>query len=272
MMQQTKPNKNGEPHDGRPQGTPLRVTPIGKSMDDGHNQTSRQRELPQRKSIRLKGYDYSQAGLYFITVCTQDRLCLFGKIQNGEMILNDSGNMIQRQWVALPERFHNIAIHEFAIMPNHFHGIVGASLVGARSLVNARPLEGTRNHESIPNVETANDATIQKIRENHDGQPHTRAPTRGAPTVYTHNRGSSNDRAPTRVAPTTVGDVVGAFKSLTTHDYIQNIKKNDWQPFNKKLWQRNYYEHIIRDEKSYDQISEYIQTNPLKWQDDQYYA
>ena len=82
--------------------------------------------------------------------------------------------------------------------------------------------------------------------------------------------GAQNVGQPRGIAPT-VGDVVGAFKSLSTNDYIRNVKQNNWQPFNKKLWQRNYYEHIIRDEKTYYQISEYIQTNPLKWQDDKYY-
>jgi REP-associated tyrosine transposase len=66
--------------------------------------------------------------------------------------------------------------------------------------------------------------------------------------------------------------MVGAFKSLTTNEYIRGVKNNDWSRFNKKLWQRNYYEHIIRDEKSYYQILEYVQTNPLKWQDDKYYV
>ena len=75
---------------------------------------------------------------------------------------------------------------------------------------------------------------------------------------------------PQGIAPA-VDDVIGVFKSLTTNNYIQNVKQNNWQRFNKKLWHRNYYEHIIRDEKSYHQISEYIQTNPLKWQDDKYY-
>lgn len=67
-------------------------------------------------------------------------------------------------------------------------------------------------------------------------------------------------------------DIVHRFKTLTTKRYTDGVKNNDWPRFNKKLWQRNYYEHIIRDEESYYQISEYIQTNPLKWQDDQYYA
>ena len=131
-------------------------------------------------------------------------MCLFGKIKNEKMILNDAGEMVKHQWQNLIYRFNTLKLHDFIIMPNHFHGIVkcvGAPLVGAQ----------------------------------------------------------------------TVGDMVGAFKSLTTNDYIRNVKKNHWQSFNKKLWQRNYYEHIIRDEKSCCQISKYIQTNPLKWHDDKYY-
>ncbi len=65
--------------------------------------------------------------------------------------------------------------------------------------------------------------------------------------------------------------MVGAFKSLTTNDYIRNVKHNNWKPFNRKLWQRNYYEHIIRDHESYSNIAEYIRNNPLKWQKDKYY-
>jgi hypothetical protein len=66
-------------------------------------------------------------------------------------------------------------------------------------------------------------------------------------------------------------DMIGAFKSLTTNDYIYNVKNNHWKPFNSTLWQRNYYEHIIRDEKSYNNISEYIVNNPLNWKDDTFY-
>jgi REP-associated tyrosine transposase len=76
---------------------------------------------------------------------------------------------------------------------------------------------------------------------------------------------------PQGIAPT-VGNVVGAFKSLSTNEYIRNVKQNNWRTFDNKLWQRNYYEYIIRDEKSYYQISEYIQNNALKWQDDKYYV
>ena len=90
----------------------------------------------------------------------------------------------------------------------------------------------------------------------------------GVPLVGTQNVGQPGQ--PQGIAPT-VGDVVGAFKSLTTNNYIRKVKQHNWQRFNKKLWQRDYYEHIIRGEKSYYQILEYIQTNPLKWRDDKYY-
>ncbi|OIN83946.1 transposase IS200 like family protein [Francisella sp. TX07-6608] len=75
--------------------------------------------------------------------------------------------------------------------------------------------------------------------------------------------------ATTRVAPTTLSDIIGAFKSLTTNAYINGVKTKNWQPFDKRLWQRNYYEHIIRNEKSYNEIIKYIQLNPLKWELDE---
>src|ERR1035437_8881183 len=87
--------------------------------------------IHHRKSIRLKGYDYSQAGLYFITICVQDRKCLFGKIENDEMILNDAGKIADEQWGKLPERFTNMELDVFQIMPNHMHGIILLNDVGA---------------------------------------------------------------------------------------------------------------------------------------------
>jgi len=176
-------------------------------------------DTQHRRSIRLIDYDYSQAGLYFITICTQDRLCLFGQIKGDKMNFNDAGQMIETQWLNLAQRFPNIKLGEYITMPNHFHGII--KIVGA-------PLVGAQNNIK-PQI----------------GQPQGIAPT--------------------------VGTMIGAFKSITTNKYVGGVKQNNWQRFNKKLWQRNYYEHIIRNEKSYRQISEYIKTNPAKWQDDTYY-
>jgi putative transposase len=81
-----------------------------------------------RRSIRLKSYDYSRAGAYFVTICTHGRECLFGEVMDGAMRLNDAGQSVQAEWVRLPERFQTIELDEFVIMPNHLHGII---LVGA---------------------------------------------------------------------------------------------------------------------------------------------
>jgi len=177
-----------------------------------------------RRSIRLKGYDYSRAGLYFITICTHHRLCLFGNIENGKMILNDAGRMVQKEWLKLPKRFSNIQLHEYVVMPNHFHSIleitVGATLVVAQ-----------------------NDGVVHRDER---GQPQGIAPTK----------------------PKTIGDMVGAFQSIVTVEYIRGVKQLGWQPFNGKLLQRNYWEHVIRNEQSYQRIAEYIINNPKNWDSD----
>ena len=210
------------------------------------------KSYPNRKSIRLKGYDYSQAGLYFITICVQNRECLFGKIGVGvslvdnqnhnapEMILNDAGKMIETEWLNLKNRFPNIELHEYVVMPNHFHGIleiVGATLAVAQNDVNA-PVR-------VSLVDTQNNI-------NEKGQPQGIAPT---------------------IAPTakTIGDMMDAFKSITTVEYIRGVKNLGWKPFDGKLWQRNYYEIIVRDERAYQNISNYIINNPEKWQNDKFY-
>ncbi len=78
-------------------------------------------EIHHRRSIRLKEYNYSSPGYYFVTVCTQYRYCLFGRVINGQMQLNDAGKMVDYQWTILSNRFHNIQIDEYVVMPNHFH-------------------------------------------------------------------------------------------------------------------------------------------------------
>ena len=165
-----------------------------------------------RHSIRLKKYDYSRSGLYFVTICTQNRECLFGNVVNGKMKLNSAGKIIDSVWKSLSKRFP-IVLDEFQIMPNHVHMIV--NIVGAGFM-----------------------------------------PARG-------------ERATTRVAPTvTLGDIIGAFKSLITHEYIMGVKNNGWKPFDKRLWQRNYYEHIIRTENDLNKIRKYIINNPSMWDRD----
>ncbi len=171
----------------------------------------------RRKSIRLSSYDYSQSGFYFITICTQDKLCLFGQVTDGEMTMSAAGKQIDLCWQDISERFPGAKLHRHIIMPNHLHGII--ELVGA-PLVGAQP--------------------------GHKGQSQEIAPT--------------------------LGDIVGGFRSLSTNAYILGVRQQGWPSFVKKLWQRNYYEHVIRTEESFRQISEYIETNPLRWQEDKYYV
>lgn len=104
-----------------------------------------------RRSVRLKGYDYSQTGLYYITICVQNRACLFGKIENGNMILNDAGHMIENEWLKLTERFKNIVLHEYVIMPNHFHAIL--EIVGANVMISQNNTT-IRNENGEPNLYT----------------------------------------------------------------------------------------------------------------------
>ncbi|NJN28819.1 MAG: hypothetical protein HC819_24005 [Cyclobacteriaceae bacterium] len=175
--------------------------------------------IHNRRSIRLRGHDYSQAGMYFVTICCQDRACRLGKIENDRMILNECGNIAYAEWLKLTERFSNFELDVFQIMPNHMHGInalndvsVGATLAVA------------------PNTVAPNNANIR----------------------------SEASPAPTK----TIGDIVGAYKSLVANGCLDIYKsKNKTMG---KLWQRNYHEHIIRNERSYQRISEYIYNDPSK--------
>jgi len=184
--------------------------------------------IHHRRSIRLKGYDYSQAGLYFITICCQDRICRFGQIENGEMILNEYGQIAYDEWVKLLERFPNFELDVFQIMPNHMHGII--ALVGATLAV------------------AQNDSVAQNEM------------------IVGNDIRAGASPAPTK----TVGDIIGAYKSLVANGCLDIFKtKNETMG---KLWQRNYHEHIIRDEQSYHRISEYIINNPENWTDDKFYT
>jgi len=179
-------------------------------------------DIHHRRSIRLTGYDYSQCGYYFITVCTQRRQCLFGEIEKGRMILNDAGKMIGRWWNELKNKYANIEIDEYVIMPNHCHGIINiVGMVGADPCVCP---EGKGEH--------------------------TGSPLRGRP-IY---------------------KMVQWFKTMTTNEYIRNVKQNHWGPFEGKLWQRNYYEQIVRDEISLQRMREYVVNNPYQWQQDKLFA
>jgi len=175
-------------------------------------------KIHHRRSIRLHGYDYSQAGFYFITICTQNRTHLFGENVDDEMVLNDAGLMIDKWYFELENKFHDIQCHQMVIMPNHTHFIV--QNVGADLRV-------------CP--EHSNQGTHSEQGE-HAGSPLHR--------------------------------VVQWFKTMTTNQYIKMVKQYILPPFNNRIWQRNYWEHIIRNDDEYRRISQYIIDNPEKWGND----
>ena len=227
-------------------------------------------KIHHRRSIRLKGYDYSQAGLYFITICSQNRICRFGEIvvvgvplvgtqtNTATMILNHAGKMVEDEWLALVDRFPNMVLHEYIIMPNHFHCIL--EIVGV-------PLVGTQNVGACsghPNVTGRPQGYAPTGSPRNDGETTTGTPRIDAETTT----GSQNDDGIPKNK--TIGDMMDAFKSITTVEYIRGVKSKGWDRFKGKIWQRNYYEHIIRDEQSYLTISDYIIKNPEKWKEDKF--
>ena len=210
-------------------------------------------DIHHRRSIRLKGYDYSQAGLYFITICTQNRLHLFGEIENGEMVLNDAGRMAKKWWNELNHKYPNIALHEQVAMPNHFHGIIQIKFsITAPVGADMRVCPETETQQTSPKK----------------GQSHRIAPT----DMTKSDEHASGEHISGEHIGSPLHRMIQWFKTMTTNEYIRGVKNKNWQRFDKKLWQRNYYEHIIRDEKSYFQIAEYITNNPMKCPDDKYYA
>jgi REP element-mobilizing transposase RayT len=198
------------------------------------------RRLPQRKSIRLKGYDYSQAGLYFITICCDDMKHRFGRIENGKMILNELGQIAHDEWLNTLSIRKNVELHEFIIMPNHMHGIIVLNGMGEL-------------HSPENNDYNIMDECDSPERDVMDGNKTGEFKTGECKT------GECN--SPLR---SSVGAIVRGFKSSVTKQ-IRLIG------FDKKLWQRNYHDHIIRNEQSYLNIANYIINNPAKWEEDKFY-
>ena len=165
----------------------------------------------QRRSIRLKGYDYSSAGYYFVTICVQGGECSLGEIVDGEMVYSDYGSIAMESWLWLAEQYDYVSLDEWTIMPNHMHGIV---------------------------VYADNDG---------NGESGGRGGSRTAPTV---------GRKP-------LGRLIGVFKTVSTKG-INDLHGTPGVPF----WQRDFWDHIIRNERALVAIREYVVENPVRWEAD----
>ncbi len=209
--------------------------------------------LPHRKNLRIPEFDYSQPGAYYVTIVTQDRKTLFGHIYDGEMILNDIGKMVEEVIDQIPEHYQNINVEVSVIMPNHIHilFLIADVVAGPRAC-----------HEDQPD----------------SGQPQGVDPTEERLSLSVRSpracqTDQTNNGQPQGVAPTqdqlSLPDIVHRIKSLTTHQYIIGVRDKGWPRFEKRLWQRNYYERFIRNEQDYQAVYNYILTNPMNWEKDE---
>ncbi len=166
-------------------------------------------KIHHRRSIRLKGYDYSQAGAYFVTIVAWQRECLFGDVVDGEMVLNEFGVIVRSEWERTAEIRREVDLGAFVVMPNHFHGIV---------ILHNDTVVGATGRSPLP---------------------------------------------PRGPIPKSLGALMAGFKSSVTKQ-INVIRATPGIP----VWQRNYYERIIRHERELDRIHRYIESNPSNWADD----
>jgi putative transposase len=164
--------------------------------------------IHRRRSIRLRGFDYSSPGGYFVTVCTREQLPLFGEIIRSEMHLNEAGIMASHAWSELPLHYAHVSMDLFVVMPNHIHGI-----------------------------------------------------------IVLLERGQARGPAPTK-ASLGLPDIVHRFKSLTSALYRQGANLGRWPKLHGPLWQRNYYERVIRSDAELATIRRYIRENPMRWEFD----
>lgn len=172
---------------------------------------------PNRQSVRLKDYDYTAEGLYFITICSFNRKPLFGHIANGEMRLNSYGQIAYNSWLETERVRPYITLGEFVIMPNHMHAIFAIDI-------------------------------LENIKENTAEYIHVEIP-------------STNDK---HIKSHSVGSIIGGYKAMVT----SNIRQTNYKG---TVWQRNYFEHIIRSNQSLNHITQYILENPYRWKKDCYY-
>jgi len=180
-----------------------------------------------RRSLRLKAYDYSQAGAYFVTVCAYDKKCVFGEIESGVMRLNANGEVVASEWVRSAKVRSEIECGEFVVMPNHFHGIV--RIVGAYGNTPVSHGEPTK-------------ANCYDGADGHD-------------RAYCHT--------PLRSPSRNLGAMVRGFKGSASRR-INEICSTPGAA----VWQRNYYEHVIRNDDDYNRIAEYVANNPQRWMED----
>ena len=213
-----------------------------------------------RNSLRIKGYDYSQPGAYFITICTENRICYLANIVDGITISYPISDVIREIWQEIPQKFQFVDIDSFIIMPNHVHGIVIINKE-CRDLIHQAPIN---NFIKDNNVGLINQAPTNNHLNDKKGclvnQAHTKnhAPAKGQISKINQTPSKTKNWILMQNSKQTVGKIIRYFKAKTAkivHDRF----------FPSFQWQRNYYEHVVCSPRELNSIREYIINNPLKW-------
>ncbi len=242
------------------------------------------RNAPTRYSVRLKGYDYSQNGLYFVTICVQNHKCLFGNIRDGLVSLNYAGKIAEHELIEMPKHRRYVILKEHIIMPNHIHMIV--EITDCRSVA--------CNAHNTNNTHHTNNA---QVPDNNPAPMVAKSPRRGV-ACNAHKTYDTQTTSKSRNvvmsgdgillgdgAAVGVGPAAGVARNAPTvqnmsaispkHGTLSVIVRAYKSAVSRRMgyspWQRNYYEHIIRNEQSYNEITEYIRNNPKRWQTDKLY-
>ena len=201
----------------------------------------------ERKLNRLKGYDYSQDGFYFVTICVQDRKCFFGDVKNGQMELSIVGKEAEKCWLEIPNHFPDAKLDEFVVMPNHIHGII--AIIRNKNFCSVR----TENK----NIAVGN-KNIYSQGQNKNIYSVVVVGNENIHSVV----GNKNIHSPWQKKwARSISSMVRGFKIGVT----KWCRQNNYGNFK---WQKSFYDHIIRDERSLYYIREYIKNNPLKWETD----
>jgi putative transposase len=233
----------------------------------------------RRHSVRLKGYDYSQPGAYFITLVAHARACIFGEIQGESIALSRVGEIVKIVWQILPNYFP-IRLDEWGIMPNNFHGII--VIEDPKFKINAGPGKGESGGHNIhlpqsPSFPPASPRPDSGSREPPDesaglGKGEAGGNNPGllkltsfppASPIRPNQVAREKGERPAGTASGSLGAILQTFKSMTTRK-INALQRTPGGI----VWQRNYYEHVIRNEKEWENIRLYIQVNPLRWDED----
>ncbi|MCP4679173.1 MAG: hypothetical protein GY854_27505 [Deltaproteobacteria bacterium] len=225
-----------------------------------------------RQSIRLRGYDYAQAGAYFVTICVRDRLCLFGNIVDDQMVLNDAGAMVEKWWGKMPEKYETVDVDTHVVMPNHFHGIIVISYNAFPKPDRVDENDTGKGENMVSPLRTGNECNTPsrfvgaipcnrpELDNRVDENPDENDMGKGENMVSPLRMGNECD----------LGRFVSWFKRMATNEYIRGVKQHGWARFPGRLWQRNYYDRIIRNENELNRIREYIIHNPAGWDNDDY--